>query len=62
MKLKVTATIEVNSSFNTLDKEELEWFTDCILNNKKDTMLILHSNDIGDEIGSTTEFKYEIIP
>lgn len=62
MKLKIEATIDVNSSFNTLDKEELEWFTDCILNNKKDTMLILHSNDIGDEIGSTTEFKYEIIP
>jgi hypothetical protein len=62
MKLKVTATIEVNSTWNSLDKEELEWFTDCVLNNKQDTMLILYSNDIGDEIGSTTAFKYEILP
>ena len=62
MKIKIEATIEVNSTWNTLDKEELDWFTECILNNKKDTMLILHSNDVGDEIGSTVDFKYEILP
>lgn len=61
MKIKVTATIEVNSTWNTLDKEELDWFTECILDNKQTAILILHSNDIGDEIGSTAEFEYEIL-
>lgn len=62
MKVKITATISVKSNFNNLNEEELEWFTNYILKDKENTMLILHSNEIRDEIGNTREFNYEIIP
>ena len=61
MKIKVEATIEINSAWGDLtDKDEREWF-DSVLNDKEGTMLILWSNDIGDEIGQTREFKHELI-
>jgi len=31
------------------------------LNDKKDTMIILHSNDVGDTIGQTNNFKWELL-
>jgi hypothetical protein len=60
MKIKIEAIIEVNDSFWFNDEDELLWFKD-ILADKKDTMLILWSNEIGDEISSTNDFKYEIL-
>lgn len=60
MKIKIECEIEVNESYWFNDKDELLWFKD-ILSDKEETMLILWSNDIGDEIGQTSNFKYEIL-
>jgi len=60
MRIKIEATIEVDSSKWFNDKDEFEWFI-SMLNDKDETMVILWSNDIGDEIGQTSDFKYEIL-
>lgn len=61
MKIKIEAVIDVSDFVNGLsDDEEWEWFFD-ILNDKRNIRLILHSNDIGDSIAETNEFKYKII-
>jgi hypothetical protein len=31
------------------------------MNDKENIMLVLHSNDIGDSIGQTSNFKWKII-
>ena len=61
MKIKIEAVIDVVDNwcdFN--DQEELEWFL-SVMNDKKDTFIYLHSNDVGDTIGQTSEFKFELI-
>ena len=61
MKIKVEAIIDIDPAYGDLtDKDEREWF-DSILNDKEGTTLILWSNDVGDEIGQTCEFKHEVI-
>ena len=60
MKIKIECEIEVNEAIWCNDKDELEWFK-SILQDKKDAMLMLWSNDIGDEIGQTNDFKYTIL-
>ena len=60
MKIKIEAVIDVNEFYNFSDQEEKEWFN-SVLDDKKHTHLILWSNDIGDEIGHTYNFKYEIL-
>jgi hypothetical protein len=62
MKLKIEAVIEIEDDlwFSHADKEELEWFK-SVLNDKEATMLILHSNDVGDTMGETFDFKWEIL-
>jgi len=61
MKIKVEAIIDVDPAYGDFkDKDEIEWFN-CILNDKKGTMLILWSNDVGDEIGSTFDFKFKLL-
>jgi hypothetical protein len=61
MKIKVEAIIDIDPAYGDLtDKDEKEWF-DSILNDKEGTMLILWSNDVGDEIGQTCEFKHKVI-
>jgi hypothetical protein len=60
MKLKIEAIIEVDEALWFNDLEEKEWFED-ILNDKEGTFLQLWSNEVGDEIGQTSEFKYEIL-
>lgn len=60
MRIKIEATIEVNGSMWFNDKDEFEWFK-SMLNDKDETMVILWSNDVGDEIGQTSDFKYEIL-
>jgi hypothetical protein len=32
-----------------------------MLNDKENTFAILHSNDVGDSLGQSNNFKYEII-
>jgi hypothetical protein len=60
MRIKIEATIEVDGSMWFNDKDEFEWFK-SMLNDKDETMVILWSNDVGDEIGQTSDFKYEIL-
>ena len=62
MIIKIECEIEVDENIwgSHADKEEHEWFK-SILEDKEDTMLILWSNDVGDEIGQTSNFKYEIL-
>jgi hypothetical protein len=62
MKIKIEAVIEVEDDvwYSHADQEELEWFK-SLLNDKEQTMVILHSNDVGDTIGQTFDFKYEIL-
>ena len=61
MKIKIEAVINVDDDlFFFSDQDEIDWFN-SVLNDKKHTRLILHSNDIGDEIGQTYNFKYEIL-
>ena len=61
-KIKIEAEIEFDEDtwYSHSDEEELEWFT-SLLNDKENTMIILHSNDVGDTIGQTYNFKWEII-
>ena len=58
MKIKIECEIEVNDNAWCNNDEELEWFK-LIL--KEDAMVILWSNEVGDEIGQTSNFKYEIL-
>ena len=53
-KIKIQCEIEFDEDFwySHNDEEALEWFK-SVLNDKKDSMIILHSNDIGDRIGQT---------
>ena len=59
--LKIECEIEIDDElwYSHNDEEELEWFK-SMLNDKENTMLILWSNDVGDEIGQTNEFKWRI--
>ena len=61
-KIKIECEIEFNEDiwYSHNDEEELEWFI-SLLNDKENTMVVLHSNDIGDTIGQTNNFKWKII-
>lgn len=60
-QIKIEAIIEIDENvFELDDREEKEWFID-MMNDKEHTNLLLWSNDIGDEIGSTFQFKWELI-
>ena len=62
MQIKIEAVIEVENDvwYSHADEEELEWFI-SVLNDKENTMVILHSNDVGDTIGQTNKFKWKIL-
>jgi len=56
-KIKIEVEFEVDDSFwcaNSEDQEERDWFWKEILPN---ATVILHSNEVGDEIASTNELK-----
>ena len=62
VRMKIEGVIEFESD-NWYDEkcpEEVQWFLDMI-KDKENTFLILHSNDIGDSIGETSDFKFEIL-
>lgn len=62
MKIKIECTIEVDDRMFPYFEgfpEEKEWF-DSVMNDKENTRLVIWSNDVGDEIGSTNNFKYKI--
>lgn len=60
MKITIKATIEVDENmwYSHADQEEFEWFKSLL--NDGSTMVLLHSNEAGDEIGHTFNFEYEI--
>jgi hypothetical protein len=60
MKIEIRTIIEVDEKTWCSDAEELEWFKD-VLNDKENTFIQLWSNDIGDEIGCSFNFKYKIL-
>jgi hypothetical protein len=60
MKIKVTTVFDIDENVFGTEESEMEWFREMIAD-KENTMLILHSNDIGDTIGETFEFDWEII-
>ncbi len=62
MKIKIKAVIEVEDDYwySHADQEEFEWFK-SLLNDKEQTMVVLHSNEVGDTIGETFDFKWEIL-
>ncbi len=59
--LKLEAIIKIDENLYSLDtKEDIKFFVET-LNDKDNTTLQLWSNDIGDEICSTNEFKWIIL-
>lgn len=62
MKLiKVEALIEIDENMFPLnDSEDINWFVE-IMKDKENTNLQIWSNDIGDEICSTNNFKWSIL-
>jgi len=60
MKIKIECEIEVDGSLWFNDEDEKEWFIET-LSDKENTMVILWSNEVGDSIGETFNFKYEIL-
>lgn len=61
MRLKIEFEIDVDENMwcSHNDNEEMEWFISLL--NDGSTTVILHSNEVGDEIGSASNFKYKII-
>ena len=62
MKLKIEFEIELEDGFwfNPECPDEVEWFME-VLNDKENTFAQLHSNDIGDTLGESNNFKYTIL-
>jgi len=62
MKIKIECEIEVDDNFWwSEDKEEQDWFIELLDNEEGMTNVRLWSNEVGDEIGMTSNFKYEIL-
>jgi hypothetical protein len=63
MRIKIECEIEVDENIwcSHLDKEEMEWFKSLLDDKNNEPMVILWSNEVGDEIGQTSNFKYEIL-
>ena len=62
MKIKIECEIEVDDNFWwSDDKEEQDWFIELLDNEEGMTNVGLWSNEVGDEIGMTSNFKYEIL-
>ena len=62
MKIKIECEIEVDDTWcNSIDQEEIDWFMELLDNEEGMTSVSLWSNEVGDEIGMTSNFKYEIL-
>ena len=60
MKLLLTIEVEIDDElYGTSDKESMDWLINDILLSGKDH-LILHSNEIGDEIGTVKVLTAEV--
>lgn len=59
--LKVKAIIPIDENmFPLVDKDDINWFND-LMNDKENTSIQIWSNDIGDEVCSSNEFKWTIL-
>jgi len=59
--LKVEAIIKIDANLFTLkDKDDIKWFLE-MMNDTENTILQVWSNDIGDEVCSTKDFKWNIL-
>jgi len=57
-KLKLTIELKYDDKMmHGSDKESTDWFYNDILGSKKRNDLFLHSNEIGDEIGTVKVIK-----
>ena len=62
MKIKIEFEIEIEDGFwfDPSYPDEAEWFMGT-LNSGGDTWATLYSNELGDAIGETNNFKYTIL-
>jgi len=63
MKIKIECEIEIdeNTWCRYSDQEEMEWFKSLLDDKNNEPMVILWSNEVGDTIGETFNFKYKIL-
>jgi hypothetical protein len=62
MKIKIECEIEVDDVwFDSTDQDAIDWFMELLDNEEGMTNVRLWSNEVGDEIGYTSKFKYEIL-
>ncbi|MBC8522306.1 hypothetical protein H8D29_00090 [PVC group bacterium] len=59
MKLILTIELDVDEVFYGTSKEEINWLKNGILFDECKEGLYLHSNEIGDEVGSIKVLKIE---
>ena len=59
--IKVEAIIPLDENvFPLVDKDEINWFND-IMNDKENISIQIWSNDIGDEICNSKNFRWKFI-
>ena len=61
MKLLITAEVECDDTLYSRSQEEMDWHINDILLQGPDGELILHSNEIGDSIGTVKVLKAEVV-
>ena len=62
MKIKIKCEIEVDDTWcDSTDQEEIDWFLSLLDNEEGMTHVRLWSCEVGDEMGYTSKFKYEIL-
>ena len=61
MRIRIECEIEVDECFIPNCTEEAEWFKGLLDNEEGMTNVRLWSNEVGDEIGMTSNFKYKIL-
>ena len=62
MKIKIECEIEVDDTFGDFqDQDKIDWFMSLLDNKEGMTNVRLWSNEVGDEIGTTSNFKYKIL-
>lgn len=55
--IKIVAILSYDKNIIEDDKESIDWFYNKILKSKKRNELTLHSNEIGDQVGTIKIIK-----
>ncbi len=62
MKIKIECEIEVDDTWcDSTDQDEIDWFMGLLDNEEGMTHVKLWSCEVGDEIGYSSKFKYDIL-